>query len=450
MSTKDLFLIVDYNLSRVADVAYMARYARQAYRVRSLLIRPDPGPRDYLICDDVIDLDPRRADFVEQAVSALGDKAARVRGAVVFSDNAVHSGAALLERLGLPVDDAALAAGAFSKHVYRQAEARHRPLLEAQRLMAPDCERIDSMAALEAFARRHPRGFVLKPSCEGNNRGVVLVRAGDDLARAFDEVAPYLAEGVICEELITFRREFSYDGIGALAFVTEKVSASGRYPVEIAQVLPANLLDAERHTLRRAGDLCNVLVGQRDGPFHNEIKLSDDGARAAVVEPNRRPGGMKIWSLAQAVYGIDLYARWVDTALACAAPIDLPPPRLQGATVMLGVASDGLFAQDDAEDGKRLFESALVATIAAHGLAPGQLRAGDFDWLVRERRVVHAVPRDNADFLAQVTIFLGTFETDIRGVLLTLREQWQELLSDAQADLRPYAANAKPAASAPL
>src|SRR4029453_8524050 len=138
------------------------------------------------------------------------------------------------------------------------------------------------------------------------------------------EVSTYLSDGVICEELIPYRREFSFDGIGSLSFITEKISATGRYPVELGQVLPARITPRERNTISVAGRLANLLVGQRNGPFHNEITLSDDGHRAAVVEPNRRPAGMKIWTIASLVYQVNLYHLWVDQAFGEEIPRELP------------------------------------------------------------------------------------------------------------------------------
>jgi len=438
MTQAGILLIIDYNLSRVADVAHMVAYARERHEMRTLLVRANPGAHDLSICDEVIDLDPTRADFVDLALTQLAPRRDALRGGIVFSDNAVHSGALLLERLGLRVDNAMLALGAFSKHAYRLAERHHHALLDAQHVFAPDCVSITSVAELKTFADAHPDGFVVKPSCEGNNRGVIVVRAGDDLRAVFDEVAPYLAGGVICEQMIPYRREYSYDGIGTLSFVTEKVSATGRYPVEVAQVLPARLTSVEQHTLERAGQLCNMLVGQRDGPFHNEIKLSDEGMHAAVVEPNRRPGGMKIWSLAEAVYGIDLYALWVDSVLGASSASILPAPKRQAATVMLGVPHDGIFSPASLGDGILLFEQVLTATSAQHNLRPGQLHPGEFGWLSHDARIVHAVAHDNADFVAQATIILDTVDAeghgdtrnaDIRDIVATLRDRWLTMLS---------------------
>ncbi len=419
-----VLLIVDYNLTRVDDVAHIAEYVQQRYCGKVLLIRANPSVRDFAICDRVLDIDPLSPAFVERAAAQLEPWRSELRGGIVFSDNAVQAGAALLERLGLRVDSAALAGGAFSKYEYRMSEARHSELFAAQRVMVPECRAVHTLEDLQAFANRHRDGFVIKPSCEGNNRGVIVVRKGNDLQAAFDEVKHYIAGGVICEQLIPYQREYSYDGIGMLSLITEKVSATGRYPVEVAQIQPARLNEEERATLIRAGRLANLLGGQCDGPFHNEIKLSDDGMHAAVVEPNRRPAGMKIWSLAGWVYGIDLYERWVDTVFGSAEIATLPIPKRSAATVMLGVGRDRMFAPDDVDLHNTPLLEALAGTAAAHGLSESELHLQEFAWLTRQRRQLRKVPRDNADFAAYTCILLESNKVDIREVVATLRRKW--------------------------
>ena len=356
---RDMLLIIDYNLSRVADVTHMRDYARRRYNADTVLVRGNPGSTDERLCDHVVGIDPLSPGFVAQAYEALARWQGRIRGGIVFSDNAVQSGAALLERMALRVDSASLALGAFNKLEYRRAEARCRDLLESQRVMTPDCTSIRSLEEIRKFAELHPEGFVIKPSCEGNNRGVVMMRPGDNLMAALEEVTPYLAAGVICEQTIPYQREYSFDGLGGLSFITEKASAAGRYPVEVAQILPARLGQTERETIRRAGECANWLVGQRDGPFHNEIKLSDDGMFSAVVEPNRRPAGMKIWSLAALVYGVDFYHLWIDSVLGDGFRPCTLEAKCQAATVMLGVKRDRWFASSDVPNGSKIFLALL-------------------------------------------------------------------------------------------
>ncbi|KUN40980.1 biotin carboxylase [Streptomyces longwoodensis] len=429
--TRPILLIVDYNLSRVDEVRHLRDHARERHGARVVLVRADPTELDRRIADEVIDLDPLRDDFAEMGEKLLGDRREHIKAGIVFSDNAVRSGAELLERLGVTVDASRPAGGAFSKYLYRLSEARVADLLRAQRVMVPACAEIASLDQLRTFAAEHPEGFVVKPATEGNNRGVVVVRPGDDLTAVFAEVLPYRDGGVIAEELIPYRREYSFDGLGPLEFLTEKISAPGRYPVEIAQVLPARVAEHERATLVRAGRQANLLVGQCDGPFHNEVKLSDDGLRAAVVEPNRRPGGMRIWSLARWVYGLDLHRLWVDTAFGTAPGAPELVPGCAAATVLLGVATDRSFSPDDVTAGADPFADAVRRTAERLGLAEGALTVAEFSWLSPQRRDLHAVARDNADFAAQGCVVLRGGGVDLRTVVHALREAWPHALDRA-------------------
>lgn len=419
-----LLLIVDYNLTRVGDVAHIAGLAQASYGAGTVLIRPNPGERDKALCDYVVDLDPLAPHFVEQALLLLGPLRPRIRAGLVFSENAVHTGALLLEALALPVDSAVLAVGAYSKWQYRVGETRIRDLFAAQSVLVPAHAAIQTLEDLQAFANAYPAGFVVKPSCEGNNRGVVAVRAGDDLDAAFAKVKPYLQGGVLCEELILYEREYLFDGVGENCFITEKVSAPRPYPVELAQILPPRLTETERTTLTRAGRLANLLVGQRHGPFHNEIKLSDDGMQAAVVEPNRRPAGMKIWTLAHAVYGIDFYNLWVDAVWGLPRQVDIPEPSRQAATVMLGVSVDGKFDSPSQAEGVALFESVLGDVASTLGIPANACRQIDFTWLHTVPQFITATPRDNADFAAMACFLLEGTDVDIRDVVAAVRTQW--------------------------
>jgi hypothetical protein len=425
-----ILLIVDYNLSRVADVANIARYARQHYDAQTMLIRAEPTARDREICDYVIDLDPLAADFVERALTRLAAVRERIRAGVVFSDNAVQRGAELLERLNLPTDSAVLAAGAFSKRVYREGEVRLRELMSAQSIMVPHCASVTAIEDLRAFAKDHPAGFVVKPSCEGNNRGVVIVRKGDSLEAAFASVEPYLANGAVCEQLIPFRREFSFDGVGDTEFITEKVNADGPYPVEVAQILPARLTVTERITLTRGGRLANLIVGQREGPFHNEIKLSDDGRQAAVVEPNRRPAGMKIWTLAQAVFGIDFYGLWVDAAWGEKNHVAVVETATKAATVMLGVPADGRYPTPRNDKAEALLRKAILQTAVICDIEADAITVLEYAWLATDARSIPLIPKENSDFAAQVCIAIDGGCTDMRRLVQALRQSWIAVLAE--------------------
>lgn len=424
-----VLLIVDYNLSRIGDVLHMRNYARQQWGAETWLIRDNPQDHDLQISDRVIDADPLNPDFVRHALRQLGEDAGRISAGMVFSDSSVASGAALLEQLGLPVDDAELALGAFDKLAYRIAERRDRPLLDPLGVMLPDFQQIGCINDVRNFALRQERGFVIKPACEGNNRGVVMVAPGGDCEQAFAEVAPYLEGGVLAEAFITFTREYSYDGLGDLWFITEKVSATGRYPVEVAQILPARLSQPERQAIRQTGEQVNRLVGQRIGPFHNEIKLSDADYQTAVIEPNRRPGGMKIWTLAHAVHGVDLYAAWVDSVFSASVPQELPPATCSAATVMFGVPEDMTIDVIELGEIRTMVDDTLTLAAQTLDLAKDDIALLECAWIIGQSRLIHATPRDNSDFVAHACVALHDAHIDIRDLVTVLREQWLTVLN---------------------
>jgi len=428
-SSDSFLLIIDYNLSRVDDVASMRRYAHERYGVKTLLIRATVAPHDYQIADHVLVLDPRGADFVTAGLKALAFFRQQLRGGLVFSDNAVQSGAELLEQLNLPVDNAFLAAGAFSKIRYRQIEAESRSILEPQGMFIPTHARIHNADELRDFVRRYPKGIVLKPSCEGNNRGVVFLNANSDVQQALQEVEPYLSDGIICEQVIPFHQEYSFDGLGHLSFITEKCSVSGRYPVETGQVLPARLSQKQRHLLTTVGMLANLLVGQCHGPFHNEIKINADATQAAVVEPNRRPAGMKIWSLAERVYGLNFYHLWVDRVLGQPLPEQLPAPQGMAATFMLGAAHDGYLdlAPELQDEPECLFYRALELYHKT-GIND-DLQWFGFTFLPKPTNWVTAIPKENGDFLAQVCVYSPNTKLDILAVKTAMNDCWKQVIT---------------------
>jgi hypothetical protein len=430
-------LIVDYNLSRIDDVAYMRRYAYERYGIKTLLIRPNPALHDYRISDYVLALDPRAADFIDTALSALAPFQSQLRGGLVFSDNAVHSGAQLLERLNLSVDDATLATGAFSKICYRQIEAEHQALLKAQGMFIPAYTTIHSADELIKFIQCYPDGVVLKPACEGNNRGVIFLYADDDVQQALVEVAPYLSDGIVCEQMIPFQREYSFDGLGHLDFITEKCSAEGVYPVETGQILPAKLKLTQQRLIRRVGKLANLLVGQCYGPFHNELKIKSDASTAAVVEPNRRPAGMRIWSLAERVYGLNFYQLWVDQVLGYPLPDQLPAPKGVAATIMLGAPCDGylLLPPEICAEPDYLFKQALDLYQGAG--SSEELEWFGFTFMSPKASQVRAIPKDNSDFVAMVCVYSQNSELDILRLKTAINDHWQQAIA-------PYVYQATP------
>lgn len=176
--------------------------------------------------------------------------------------------------------------------------------------------------------------------------------------------------------------------------------------------------------------MANLLVGQRRGPFHNEIKLSDNGSKAAVVEPNPRPAGMKIWTLARAVYSIVFNGLWVDSAWGHPRDVTLPSSSRQAATVMLGVPTDGDFATLLPALGAAIFDRVLLESATALGIPTIACRQWEFAWMHTEERFIPALPRDNADFAASACFLLEDSTADIRQLVKVVQYRWLLALSE--------------------
>jgi len=422
----DWLLVVDYNLARVDDVKMLTTYAKTRYGLRTALLRPNPTDTDRQLAEKVWDLDPLDPQFLTKALNKLAEIRPNIRAVLPFSDNSVHSGAELARALGCLVDDPNGAAAAFSKTVYRTEEQKLRAIADSQNLFVPRFETVTSLTELRRFASSCPKGFVLKPSCEGNNRGVLRLNPGDDLESAFQEVMPYLSGGLIAEELIPFEEEYSFDGIGELCFITQKMSLSSKYPVEIGQKLPAPMERDLQQTVKRAGRFANLIVGQLHGPFHNEVKVDPQTRQASVVEPNRRPAGMKIWHLAERVYGVNLFHLWVDRLVTGDSLTELPAPKGTAAIRQLRPSADGVVTGLNSPTLQRELFGQIIRNL------DGDRRFNDVLWsdfrvTKRDGDTVTSEAKDNAGFMAEVCLFSRRLDVDCEAAFLAFEQEFQKL-----------------------
>ena len=421
--------IVDYNLTRIADVKMMVDYASQKHSLRTVLIRANPTSVDQDLADLVINLDPLASNFATEAEGALGEIRTQIAAVLPFSDNSVVSGAQLAERLNLRSDNSEMAKRAFSKLAYRQAEFPHSRQLAHDKIMAPAMKKIATSRDLVNFIADFGEA-VLKPSCEGNNRGVIRLSAHNDLEAAFNEVAPYLKLGVIAEQVIPFPTEFSLDGLGHLHFITRKLGVSGRYPVECGQIVGTKIPPGIVNAVTRAGSWANVLCGQRIGPFHNEIKYDPLSGMTAIVEPNRRPAGMRIWHLAEKAFGINFFHLWIDQMITGKTPLFLPTPERTAGIRMLGSSRDGLltFPTASTEKTRALIDEVTMEFLAARTSLNSPPEIFDFQWNQIFGSKIPSRPSDNSQFVAQVCM-TGAIEQDLEAELNLFAKIWENHIS---------------------
>ncbi len=428
-SMANALLIIDFNLSRRGDVAHIREYCAREHGLKTVLIRPNPTAEDKQLADLVIDLDPLVEGFVDDAKRAVETLPFSLIAGLVFSDNAVHTGALLLDALDIGNDCHTLAENAFCKLKYRVAEQCCKPYLSAQQIFVPNVEEIDSVASLADFIATNPQGVVIKPTTEGNNRGVILIEdtSQADVPALLDEVKDYLANGMIAEQMIPFSNEYSYDGIGSADFITEKFNASGRYPVEIAQLVPADVTPQQAELIRNTGKLANLIVGQNNGPFHNEIRINDEFTQAAVVEANRRPAGMKIWSLASLVFQQDLYGLWVDTAIKRARLLEPFTPHGSAMTIMLPPTEQGCWPQL-VNNLDILFEGLQQHLNVHYPQSDGHLNWINIEQIASVEQHINVPARDNGDFLALAVVSSDWPAAEMKLWLSKIQSSWYQVV----------------------
>lgn len=411
-------VIADYNLTRVEDVRMMTRYAREKYGLSSILIRAKPTAIDCEIADRVIDADPLSKNFMTTALEKLKPYARAIRAVFPFSDNAVQSGAALAAALGSKRDCPFLAESAFSKLSYRRNESLLKDLFLSQQVSVPRYFRIHSLEDLKRVASEFDKDFIVKPSCEGNNRGVIRITKGDDLSEVFEAISPYLEGGLICEEFITYDEEYSFDGIGPLHFMTEKHSVSGRYPVEKGQSVPARKSEEVLSLIERAGRLANLICGQCYGPFHNEIKINPLKLQAVVMEPNRRPAGMRIWHLAEKVYGLNFFHLWIDQIVGASLPSKIPEPVGSASIRMLPAPRSGRLELTPQQE-KMILNKIL-----------SQLKIPGLDWFHFKitGQIFGSEIKDNSNFIGEVSVYSADASTNLQEVLDQFESIWLQTI----------------------
>ncbi|KAB8032108.1 ATP-grasp domain-containing protein [Fluviispira multicolorata] len=304
-------IIIDYNLTRFNDVKIMSNYIRNKYKLHVILIRESPNKIDFNLADHVIDLQVLDKYFVDKSVYQIEKMNINPVAIIPFSDNSVINGSALAEHYNLRSDLSEKALAAFSKIEYRLKEQQESNI--ENYLYRPSFCIVNNKIDIDLFLEKNTLPFFLKAACEGNKRGIIKVKSIEQIENSFRKVEQFLEAGVSCEESISFEREFSADGIGKLKFITEKFTdKEGEHPVEYMQIVPALIDKNIENIIHLSSNFANKICGRLIGPYHNEIKVNIDSQKAAIIEPNRRPAGMKIWYLAEKVFGINLFEYWID------------------------------------------------------------------------------------------------------------------------------------------
>ncbi|WP_434526099.1 hypothetical protein [Photorhabdus asymbiotica] len=232
---------------------------------------------------------------------------------------------------------------------------------------------------------------------------------------------------ILAEELITFDTEYSCDGIGCMAFLTQKVSQKGEFPVEIGQIVPAQCDGRHAIALHKAGQAMNLISGQILGAFHNEIKQDSETGETFLVETNCRPAGMRIWDMANRVYGISLQEIWVDHLIKGFSE-QMVLPKAKGRAFLIN-----LLAKKDGKINDK-FDKTEVSDILLASV-DNILNKLDYEIIavkinLDKNSYVYEIPKRNNDFCGYVCVHINDEHIKCESLMNEINDDWQGILAN--------------------
>jgi len=381
-------IVVGYNNTRIDDVAKLRDIGRDEHRATVVLITERPSPLDHAAADVVLrsSLGLVGAGEVRLVADAVEDLQLRPIGILPFSDRGVPLGGRLAHHYGLPGAEPAQTLTGLDKRHFRELEAataRH-PSGYAATPSWP----VRTLADFEVAVRRLGGTAFVKPAAEGNSRGCQVVSDVAKCGSIWRAMAPYHADGILVEALVRNAREFSWDFVAGSRWLTAKSTTQGSFRAEMQQIVPAPLSADTAALLHRAGEHGRQMVSIRNGAFHNELFLR--AGVVSTVETNMRPGGMRIWDLAQLAFAdFDPWRRWVQWSISGVTSSDQPVRRRFAGIRMLRAPADGIL--EDLPDIQAVAEELRIPVHrAAYTVAPP--------------RTVSANVTNNAEFLGEIIL----------------------------------------------
>lgn len=191
---------------------------------------------------------------------------------------------------------------------------------------------------------------VLKPRFGFNSRGVVRVEDPRDLVCQFRRqqaffrrlrrpdsacldfiVEPWIGGTEHTAETLVVQGQVRW------ILLSDKLPMKAPYHVEVGDLSPTRLGEADQARVRRAVEQAVTRLGIHHGWAHVEIKL--EGHQAVVLEAAARMGGGTHEELHQELYGLDRARILADIQLGRPLP---PAPAPQGGAAVLRVVSEAL------------------------------------------------------------------------------------------------------------
>lgn len=295
---KPCFIVVGYNNTRIYDVCKLRRLCQQHHQAELILVNDLVSEHD-----DSASLQTIIASLNERDVEAsllkvkqtLGLLALKPVGVLPFSEKGLLLGAEIAQHYKVNGPTQSEAAIGLDKRLFRErdTELSNKPL----GYQAIPFMQVSSIPELKDLIDKLGGQAFIKPAQEGNSRGCISIRSEQDSENAWAFVQPYVEDGVIVEQLIDDAKEYSFDSVANVCWLTEKFTVAGDYSAEYQQIVPAKLSAFQDARLTAAGLRIKSVTAPTYGCWHNEVFLRSDDTTCAV-EPNMRPAGMRIWDLA--------------------------------------------------------------------------------------------------------------------------------------------------------
>ena len=251
----------------------------------------------------------------KEGVLALADKLG-IDGIVSYaSDVSAPTAAYVASKLGLPGNPVETVEIMTNKKLFH-------PFLSEHGLLAPRHKLVETEEQVNVFFRDSLNGSIMiKPTHGSGSKGVGVIRAEQDISRAFSEAKKYARDGIIVEDFIQ-RRGYQIAGDafvrnGEIAFfglANEHFDNDCNPLVPIGESFPVDL-DAES-IIKAKKEIEKILqtLGYRNGAVNLDFMFDTQG-NVFVIELGPRNGGNLITDAIKQACGVDLAEYTVKSAL---------------------------------------------------------------------------------------------------------------------------------------
>ncbi|MBD2780643.1 hypothetical protein ID852_13770 [Xenorhabdus sp. 42] len=428
MFIEKYLLVLDYLPSRIHEIKLIKDYIQDKYNLDMVIISDFLSGEEGKLCDHVYHVPVSSPNYQDEVLKLIDSLEMKCVGILPFMDAVSGHAASLAKKLNVYGDDAVLSFAGINKLQFREQEKVLSRFLLAQDIVIPNLARINSYEQLSDFFGLCASGVVIKPVDGRANIGVKIVKDHELLKSSYEETLQTTPNSVIiAEELIEFDSEFSYDGVGSLHFLTQKVNQVGEYPVELGQIVPAQCPAINQLALMKAGQSMNLISGQRYGAFHNEIKLNSSTGETFLVETNRRPAGMHIWEMAAKVFNISLHKIWADHLIqGYSDTMTLPQANGSAFIINLVAPKDGVIKEGF--DGVLLKEK--TTSLVQELLYKYQYEILYTKIKITENSMVYKIPKTNNDFCGYVCVYINNAEVNHLELMQMINSSWQLLIQE--------------------